>query len=130
MKVLSAVVSSLAVIGFAQAEDDMDYYSEADYTWSGMSLGHHMSNLMMTSVTADAVGDAEPVTTNTLTFNTMYGFMDMSLADVNVWGSRSGSTTKTGFWAAIGFNNDGMMMNESIMLCYVLYATSDVTTAN
>jgi hypothetical protein len=130
MKVLSAVVSSLAVIGFAQAEDDMDYYSEADYTWSGMSLGHHMSNLMMTSVTADAVGDSEPVTTNTLTFNTMYGFMDMSLADVNVWGSRSGSTTKTGFWAAIGFNNDGMMMNESIMLCYVLYATSDVTTAN
>ena len=132
MKVLSAVVYSLAVIGFAQAAEDeeMDYYSEADYTWTGMSMGHHMSNLMMTTMMAEAVGDAEPVTTNTLTFGTKYGFMDMSLEGITEWSTRSSSTAKTGYWAAIGFNNDGMVMGESIMNCYVLYDTDDTLTAN
>jgi hypothetical protein len=94
MRVLSAVLSTLAIIGFAQAdEDEMDYYSEASTTLTGTSKGYNMSNLVMATMTAEAVGDAEPVTTNSLTFTSVFGFTDMATEGVNKWGSRSGSTT-------------------------------------
>ena len=131
MRVLSAVLSTLAIIGFAQAEDeDMDYYSMASNTQTGKSMGYNMSNMMMDTMVAEAVGDAEPVTTNTITFSSTFGFTDMSTEGVTTWGSRSSSTAMTGYWAAIGFENETMMEGETIFTCYVLQGSDDAASQN